>query len=124
MTKKPYVLVVEDDEWLAQQHVRTLEAAGMRAQYVLNALAAMDQLDVTQPDVLVLDVLLPGPNAFTLLHEVHSHSDLMAMPIVLCTNSADRLRQEDLMIYGVVRVLDKTTMHPSDLVAAVRKVLL
>jgi DNA-binding response OmpR family regulator len=123
MIKEPYVLVVEDDEWLAEQHVRTLEAAGIRAHYILDALAAMDELDVKRPDVLVLDVLLPGPNAFTLLHEVRSHNDLLSMPVVLCTNSADRLRQEDVMAYGVVWVLDKTTMYPNDLVAAVRRVL-
>lgn len=124
MTKKPRVLIVEDDEWMAQQHVRALEAAGMRAEYVSHALAAMDKLDGSAPDVLVLDVLLPGPNAFTLLHELRSHTDLAGIPAILCTNSADHLAEEDTAAYGVQRVLDKTTMRPTDLVAAVKKVLL
>lgn len=123
MTKKPYILIVEDDEWLAQQHVRTLTAAGMRAEYVTHALAAMEAMD-SPPDVLVLDVLLPGPNAFTLLHEIRSHIDLAALPVILCTNSADQLSQEDLTAYGVVRLLDKAKMYPRELVAAVRKALL
>ena len=123
MSKKPFILVVEDDEWMARQHIRTLRAAGIQAEYVGHALAAMDALDARMPDVIVLDVLLPGPNAFTLLHELRSHADLAAIPVVLCTNSADSLAKKDLSAYGVKMILDKTTMQPRDLVAAVKRVL-
>ena len=47
-------------------------------------------------NVIILDVLLPGPNAFTLLHELQSHSDLAGIPIILCTNSADQFMNDDL----------------------------
>lgn len=123
MTKTPYVLIVEDDEWLAQQHQRMLEAAGIRSNYVAHALAAIDAIDAARPDVLVLDVLLAGPNAFTLLHELQSHSDLAGIPVIFCTNSADDLSSEDVAVYGVRAILDKTTMLPGDLVASVKKVL-
>jgi two-component system, chemotaxis family, response regulator PixH len=123
MTKTPYALIVEDDEWLAEQHIRTLAAAGVRAEYVPHALAAIDSIDNSVPDVIVLDVLLAGPNAFTLLHELQSHADLANIPVILCTNSADQLAEEDVAAYGVRRVLDKATMMPGDLVTAIKKVL-
>lgn len=123
MTKTPYVLIVEDDDWLAEQHVRTLAGAGIRAEFVPHALAAIDAIDNGIPDALVLDVLLAGPNAFTLLHELQSHADLASIPVILCTNSADQLADEDIAAYGVRRVLDKATMHPNDLVTAIKKVL-
>jgi len=124
MSTKPYVLVVEDDAWLAEQQVRTLEAAGYQAEYVPHALAAIDAVDERQPDVLVLDLFLIGPNAFTLLHEMRSHADLAQIPVILCTNSADAIADEDLAAYGVTQVLDKAAMIPSDLVAAVKRVLM
>lgn len=123
MTKTPYVLIVEDDEWLAEQHARTLAEVGIRSDVVPHALAAIDSMDAVLPDVLILDLLLAGPNAFTLLHELRSHTDLAAVPVVICTASADQITQEDLAVYGVYRVLDKATMQPRDLVAAVKKVL-
>lgn len=123
MTKTPMVLVVEDDEWLAEQHVRMLHAAGFQAEHVLHAIAAIDTVDSKRPDAIILDIFLSGPNAFTLLHELQSHSDLAGIPVVICTNSAEDIAEEDLAAYGVTQVLDKTTMKPQDVVAAVKKVL-
>lgn len=123
MTKTPMILVVEDDEWMAEQHVRTLHEAGFQAEHVPHALAAIDNVDTKRPDAVILDVFLSGPNAFTLLHEFQSHSDLASIPIILCTNSAEDIAEEDLAAYGIMRVLDKATMKPADLVAAVKKVL-
>jgi DNA-binding response OmpR family regulator len=124
MTKTPYVLIVEDDDWLAEQYVRTLGEAGIRANSVPHALAAIDSIDAVRPDALVLDLLLAGPNAFTLLHEIRSHADLVTIPVILCTTSAEQIANEDIEVYGVHQVLDKTVMVPGDLIAAIKKVLL
>lgn len=124
MTKARTVLIVEDDDWLAEQHGRTLGTAGYAVEFAPHALAAMDAVDNKRPDVIVLDLLLAGPNAFTLLHELQSHTDLAGIPVILCTNSADQIANEDIEAYGVRQVLDKATMHPDDVVAAVKRVLL
>jgi CheY-like chemotaxis protein len=75
------------------------------------------------PDAVILDFLLTGQNALALLHELQSHSDLASIPVILCTNSASDIAADELVAYGVVAVLDKTTMYPDDIVAAIRKVL-
>jgi DNA-binding response OmpR family regulator len=124
MTKRWYVLIVEDDVWLAEQFIRSLEMEGVDAAVVHDAFAALDAIDVRRPDAIILDVLLGGPNAFTLLHEMRSHSDLARLPVILCTNSAANLAKEDVAVYGVVKVLDKATMKPGDIAAAVRRALL
>ena len=124
MTKTPMILVVEDDEWLAEQYVRTLHDAGLQAEHVPHAIAAIDTIDTKRPDAMILDIFLSGPNAFTLLHELQSHSDLAGIPVIICTNSADDIAGEDLEAYGVTQVLDKTAMKPQDIVASVKKVLL
>lgn len=123
MTKQANILIVEDDEWTAEQHIRILQTAGYRANYVAHTLDAIEAVDTHPPDVIILDVLLTGQNAFTLLHELRSHVDLASIPVILCTNSADTLANEDLALYGVRLVLDKATMQPTDLIAAVKKML-
>jgi DNA-binding response OmpR family regulator len=123
MTKTPFILIVEDDDWMAEQHARTLRSAGFSSEVVTHAFAAIDAIDVRVPDAVILDFLLTGQNALALLHELQSHSDLASIPVILCTNSASDIAADELVAYGVVAVLDKTTMYPDDIVAAIRKVL-
>ena len=124
MTKKHTVLIVEDDDWLAEQYGRVLTDEGYGVDFAPHALAAMDAVDTARPDLILLDLLLAGPNAFTLLHELRSHTDHAGIPVILCTNSADSIAQEDISAYGVRQVLDKATVLPEEMIAAVKKALL
>lgn len=118
------VLVVEDDEWLAEQFVRVLKKSSIDASSVSHAYMAMDAIDKIKPDAIVLDVLLTGSTAFSLMHELQTYTDTSKIPIVLCTNIASELDVNNLKSYGVEIILDKTLISPSDLVSAVRSVLL
>ncbi len=122
--KKPLILIVEDDEWLADQQALTIKTAGYRVKVTHHALSAIQVIDESQPDAIILDVLLAGSTAFALMHELQSYGDTGNIPIILCTNLASELSLDDLRAYGVKLILDKTTMVPGDLIAALRSVLL
>ncbi len=118
------VLLVDDDAWLLDQVAQYIQQE--LACEVLRApdgVAAIEVLDEIHPDVIVLDMFMPGPNGLVLLHELQSHHDLGAIPVVLCSNSVSSVSLDQLAPYGVVSLLDKGTMHPEDLVTALRKVL-
>lgn len=117
------VLIVEDDTWLAEHYQRVCKRAGFEVHYAPTALDAMTLIDEVTPEVIVLDMLLAATTGLTLLHELQSYGDLANIPVIVCTNSAKDIEPALLKPYGVRRVLDKTTMHPEDLVAAVRSVI-
>lgn len=117
------VLIIEDDAWFAEQNARILREAGFAVQHAADGLAGIEAIDTSAPDVIVLDIFLPGPNGLVLLHEMQSYTDLSALPVIVCTNSSAAIPLGTLAAYGVKSVLDKGAMQPSDLVAAVRRVL-
>lgn len=125
MTKeaKTKLLLVEDDPWLSELEMDVLTEAGYDVTLAPHAPSAISKIDDVRPDVIVLDVLLTGSTAFALLHELQSYDDTEKIPVILCTNMAESLNDQDLKSYGVRRVVDKTTMKPNDLVAAVRSVV-
>lgn len=117
------VLIIEDDEWLAEQFARVLEKDGIKARVSLNALSAIDEIDKFKPDVIILDLILTGSTGFVFLHELQSYTDTSKIPIILCTNLASEIDMENLKPYGVKRLIDKATMKPGDLSAAILSVL-
>lgn len=109
------VLIVEDDEILAE--CLDYQLAEHEVRTCTNALVALDLIDQAVPEVIILDVLLDGPDGFSLLHELRSYSDTAAIPAII-VSSLDLSRQ-DLSAYGVAAVLQKETMTPEILKAAV-----
>lgn len=119
-----HVLLVDDDQWLSERFAQTLKRAKYSVSISRNGIEAIDAIDKQKPDVVVLDLFMPGPNGVVLLHELQSHTDLADIPVVLCSNSAGEVLFDTVEPYGVRVILDKTTMEPADLVSAVRKVTL
>lgn len=117
------ICIVEDEPWFAESLARTLEAAGARTARASNAQSAIELIDTFLPDVVVLDLLLAGSTGLVLLHELRSHDDLATLPVIICSTLIDEPTSERLRAYGVQRVLDKTTMQPDNILAAVRGVL-
>jgi len=123
MTRAKTILIVEDDAWQAEHFERQLTRHGYRVVVVGSAPEAINQVGSVRPDVIVLDLLLPGANGITLLHELRSYTDTGAIPVILCSSIASTLPVDQLQAYGVVKVIDKTTIKPDDLVVAIRGAL-
>ena len=117
------VLIVDDDRWFAELLAKQLRGINVDVQIVAHALEAMVAIDEHPPAAIILDIFMPGPNGLVLLQELQSHSDLAQIPVVVCTTSAGELCVKDMAAYDVCQILDKSTMTPQSVVAAVRKVL-
>ena len=116
------VLLVEDDPWMAGCYTAWLSVAGHEVRVSRDSQAALDAVDDSPPDVIILDLLLPYTNGVQLLHALQSYDDLATIPIILCSSSLpDDL--PDLTAYGVKRVATKASLSPRILRDAVKKVL-
>lgn len=79
---------------------------------------AMSAVETRLPDLILLDILLTGPDGFAFLNELASYSDTAKIPVIIIS-SLD-FSGQDLSHYGVIRILDKNTMTPDDIKSAVR----
>jgi len=118
-----HVLVIEDDQWFLSLVKKTLERNEFIVATAGNIIEGMAEINKGVPDVIILDFFMPGPNALVLLHELQSYGDTAEVPVVLCTNNASDIPRDAISAYGVVSILDKTTMHPEDIAAAVRRAI-
>lgn len=117
------IVIIDDDKWLTELFTTTLTKHRYTVRVAHNTLEGMDLINKAVPAAIVIDFFMPGPNAVVLLHELQSYSDTASVPVILCTNSASDISLTAVEPYGVKVVLDKTSMQPDDIVAAVRRVL-
>lgn len=86
-----------------------------------NIFDATQAINQSLPDLIILDILLSGPDGFSLLNELMTYNDTATIPIMV-VSSLD-LSQQNLAHYGVVRVFQKETMTPLQLSSAVQEIL-
>jgi DNA-binding response OmpR family regulator len=77
----PKVLIIEDDEVIAQGMARHLQAAGFDALWVGKGEAGLARLRFERPDVCVLDLMLPGVDGWKLIEVARSEG--IGTPIVV-----------------------------------------
>jgi DNA-binding response OmpR family regulator len=81
MAPMPRVLIVEDDEVIAQGMARHLDAAGFDAVWVANGDQGLARLRYEKPDVCVLDLMLPGVDGWKLIETARSEG--IPTPIIV-----------------------------------------
>ncbi len=120
MAKRTIVLVVEDDPGIRRGLVDTLTYAGFDVRECADGTAAREMLLGAQLDLVLLDVMLPGPDGFELLAELRRARP--RLPVILVTA---RGAEED-RVRGLRGGADDYVVKPfssSELLARVEAVL-
>lgn len=82
MAVKPRILVVEDEEAIAEPLVESLEREGFTAEVTSTLAAATDAYRRQPPDLILLDVMLPDGDGRDLCRDIRKESDV---PIIMLT---------------------------------------
>jgi putative two-component system response regulator len=88
--KKPSILVVEDNLLSAQLLVELLTGCGYQVASAATAAEAEDQIRRDPPDVILLDVVMPGKSGYDLCRELKGDPATRLIPIVMITGLSAR----------------------------------
>lgn len=80
------VLIADDDPLYLAAFEAGMEALGHEVTLVMSAEEVTESLEAAVPDILFLDVLMPGGGAISILHDVRK--ELPDLPIVIITGNA------------------------------------
>jgi CheY-like chemotaxis protein len=83
------ILLVEDDDDLRQMFADALRFAGFKVQQASDGLEALRILENGSPDLIVLDLVLPGVDGLSVRDEILAHIETRDIPIVIVTGSAE-----------------------------------
>lgn len=83
--EKPAALIIEDDRDIVALFRHVMDLAGYRTEIVLHGGVAVDYLSKSKPDIVLLDLGLPGVSGVEILKMMHADERLKNVPVVVIT---------------------------------------
>ena len=80
------ILLIEPNKALARTYLQALQHVGYQVGYAADAQSAVNVADDLQPDVVVLELQLPGHDGIEFLHEFRSYAEWQALPVIILTS--------------------------------------
>lgn len=118
-TPDPFrVLIVDDEPSLARLFGLVLRQAGMETREVTDPLKIMNPLVEFRPDLILMDVYMPGCKGTELAAVIRQQEAYLGIPIVFLSVESDMTKQQEAMRQGGDDFLSKP-IEPRNLVAAV-----
>lgn len=121
--QKLKVLVVEDDPMIMEMYVHKFQQDGFAVVAHDRGDGVVELAEKEQPNIILLDVILPGLDGFATLAELKNNAKTKTIKVVMLTNlgqEEDRVRGEEL---GAVGYIVKASRTPAEVVKQVREFL-
>ncbi|MFM1846044.1 MAG: hypothetical protein RIS19_517 [Actinomycetota bacterium] len=86
------ILIVEDDDALREQLEIGLMASGFDVCFAANGLDAIPAFEANKPDLILLDLMLPGKNGIEICTEIRRNSGVPIIMLTARTDDTDMIR--------------------------------
>ena len=120
--RSPNILVVDDSSDNASLMSELLESRGFEVRTASSASEAEDEIATRAPDLILLDVIMPGKNGYDLCRELKENRETRLIPIVMITGLTDRENKIRGIEAGADEFLNKP-IFPEELFARVKSLL-
>ncbi|OGY76107.1 MAG: hypothetical protein A2445_04025 [Candidatus Jacksonbacteria bacterium RIFOXYC2_FULL_44_29] len=117
------ILIVEDEQSLLKLLELNFKSSGYEVFKAINGEEAFAVAMREQPNLILLDILLPGESGINVLERLKKNEKTKAIPVVMLTNFNEPERIEQARKKGAVDYLVKSSNDPSTVLEKVKKYL-
>ena len=121
MAKK--ILIVEDDKFLRELISRKLTDEGFEIIEAVDGEDGIKKIKETNPDMVLLDLILPSIDGFEVLSRVKGDASLASIPIIILSNLGQKEEVDKGLDLGAVDYLIKAHFTPGEIVEKIKNIL-
>lgn len=123
MESKKKILIVEDDEFLRSLTAKRLEKEGYGVAVAVDGESALVTAMDEKPDLILLDLLLPGLDGFEVLGKFKANANLKKVPVIVFSNLGQKEDIEKAKLLGADQYLIKANFTLDDVMAKVSEAI-
>lgn len=116
------VLIVEDDPFIADIYLMELENKGYSAEIAGDGMEAMKRIKDHSFDLILLDIMLPKKDGFSVLSELRSNPSIKT-PVVILSNLGQQADIKKAMSLGADDYIIKTHFTPREVLEKIEQLL-
>jgi CheY-like chemotaxis protein len=116
------ILLIEDDDLILDLYERLLTQQGFEVDKAVDGDSGLAKAKQELPDVILLDILLPGKSGIEVLHELKTDEATAQIPVVILTNYAGEQYAKQSLDGGATGYIIKSSQPPNEIVKIVRDV--
>src|SRR5258708_35218960 len=117
------LLIVEDDEFVLDVYKFKLGVGGCDVQVASDGEAALKVVRMFQPDLVLLDLMLPKLNGVDVIRRLRASAETRSLLVLVLTNSYLSTLIQDAWKAGASKCLSKTDSSPKVVAEIVREML-
>ena len=117
------VLVVEDDQVMAGLLTDKLAKKEMEVSYAVNGESCFKEIEKSVPDIILLDLILPGTSGFDILKKIKSDERTKATPVIVLSNLGSREEIQKGLELGADAYLIKANVLIDEIIEKIQEVL-
>lgn len=91
MSHKKRILLIEDEEDIAAFIKLQAEASGYKMHVEVDGINGFRAIEREKPDLVILDIMLPGQNGFDVCRKIKSSPELRGIPVIILTAKGEEL---------------------------------
>ena len=119
--KKRKILVIEDDSLLANILINSFVREGFEAFNILDGLQAIETTKKLRPDLILLDLILPGLDGFEVLRQLKADEQLKKVPVFIISNLYSISDVRSAKILGAEEYFIKANTNVKNIIKEVNK---
>ena len=121
--EKTKVLIVEDDSMILDMYIHKFEQEGFIVFHLDRGDGVVELAIKEQPHIILLDIIMPGLDGFSVLQELKVNSQTKNIPVVMLTNLGQDEDKTKGLTMGAIGYILKSNMTPGDVVKKAREFL-
>ncbi|PIR90401.1 response regulator [bacterium (Candidatus Gribaldobacteria) CG10_big_fil_rev_8_21_14_0_10_33_41] len=117
------ILIIEDEKILSSMYKEKFEMEGFEIFEAKDVIDGLKLAKKEKPDLVILDILLPGENGLSFLKAQKNEPSISKIPIIVFSNLDDPKTKEKADELGAKKYLIKANYEPRELVKIIKKYL-
>jgi DNA-binding response OmpR family regulator len=117
------ILIVEDDKFLRELIVKKLKDEGYQTAEAVDGEEALEVVKKAFPDLILLDLILPGIDGFEVLKQIKAESSLSSIPVIILSNLGQQEEVDRGMKLGAADYLVKAHFTPGEIIEKIKNIL-